>query len=508
MPNTGIIVYPGFQSAAGAAILLRKYKDAVVCTGSARSIIHTLSNPQLKKVKHIFLISIGAYCEKDELIKKLKALFLQGIKVTWYYHYSQYEWLANDLKGEKHFTSVIKPKGWVTEIVADHQGIQNDFVTKLLKDEKKYVTNKDKGFLNKYPERAAFIESESQRYLFYDDKNAYPEAIRFLATGAELDRKSRNVARHFIETGGRVLIGKSEKISSLKNICIQSGKDPFIRVLIQGETGTGKETVARLIHNASNRHREPFIPASCANFNENLMESELFGHVKGAFTSSVENRDGKFKRADGGTLFLDEVGELPPNLQARLLRVLQEGRFTPLGSAEDIHVDVRVIAATNRDLINEIKEKRFREDLYFRFAQMVIKTPSLRDIPEDISEIADSIIRNFCMMRDIQKKPKISDKTLACLKSYSWPGNVRELENVLAKAIVQNKLDDVESILKESEIIYDSDSCFMKIKTIVHCDKVQADYCKKVLEHCNGKKTKAMNMIGLSINTFNKYLNL
>ncbi|MEM9076165.1 MAG: sigma 54-interacting transcriptional regulator [Bacteroidota bacterium] len=206
-------------------------------------------------------------------------------------------------------------------------------------------------------------------------------------------------------------------------------------VLIQGETGTGKELVARAIHNASERNQKPLIRINCGAIPANLIESELFGHEKGAFTGATVSRKGRFLLADGGTLFLDEIGELPLELQPKLLRVIQEGEFDPVGSSETVKVDVRIIAATHRDLLEFSKKGKFREDLFYRLNVFPIVVPALRDRGDDICLIADNMVEQFSKKMNKIITP-LSEETKKLFKEYTWPGNVRELQNLIERAII------------------------------------------------------------------------
>jgi DNA-binding NtrC family response regulator len=205
-------------------------------------------------------------------------------------------------------------------------------------------------------------------------------------------------------------------------------------VLIEGETGTGKEEVARAIHATSHVRTGPIIAVNCAALPENLLESELFGHEKGAFTSAVGQRRGRFELADGGTIFLDEVGDVPASMQAKLLRVLQERRFERVGGTESIEVDVRVIAATNRSLLRLVKQKTFREDLYYRLNVIKIDLPPLRDRPEDIPLLATHFSQKYARPEEMPKQ--MSPQAMELLLHYRWPGNIRELENAIERASV------------------------------------------------------------------------
>jgi formate hydrogenlyase transcriptional activator len=206
-------------------------------------------------------------------------------------------------------------------------------------------------------------------------------------------------------------------------------------VLILGETGTGKELFARAIHSRSSCETRPLVKVNCATLPSNLIESELFGHEKGAFTGALQRQIGRFELADGGTIFLDEIGDLPLELQAKLLRVLQEGEFERLGNPRTINVDVRVLAATNRNLEEEVRKNRFRQDLYYRLSVYTITIPPLRERKEDIPLIAQSLVQKF--NRKIGKDiTSIPQKTIEALQNYAWPGNVRELENVIERAVI------------------------------------------------------------------------
>jgi transcriptional regulator with GAF, ATPase, and Fis domain len=208
-------------------------------------------------------------------------------------------------------------------------------------------------------------------------------------------------------------------------------------VLIQGETGTGKEVVARAIHQASSAREGPMVAINCAALPETLLESELFGHEKGAFTSAVSQRKGRFELADGGTLFLDEVGDIPATMQAKLLRVLQERRFERVGGTQSIEVDVRVIAATNRSLQKLVKDGKFREDLYYRLNVVRIDLPPLRERPEDIPLLATHFAAKYA--RPGEQAKHLDPEAMELLLRYDWPGNIRQLENAIERASVTSR---------------------------------------------------------------------
>jgi NtrC-family two-component system response regulator AlgB len=248
----------------------------------------------------------------------------------------------------------------------------------------------------------------------------------------ELKREVRELRQQLpLESGGVQIITRNREM--LKQIDLAARiADSAIGVLIEGESGTGKELLAHFIHEKSSRADKPFVKINCAAIPEQLLESELFGHVKGAFTGATKDRQGRFEVADGGTVFLDEVAELSPPIQAKLLRVLQSKEFERVGESESRKVDVRVIAATNRNLDEALKEGVFREDLFYRLNAVRIKLLPLRDRPEDIP----LLIQHYLTRLGKGKAPDISDEAQKALKSYRWSGNVRELENVLERAVL------------------------------------------------------------------------
>lgn len=209
-------------------------------------------------------------------------------------------------------------------------------------------------------------------------------------------------------------------------------------VLISGESGTGKELAARAIHQGSRRATAPFVALNCAAIPETLLESELFGHEKGSFTGATQARQGKFEQASGGTIFLDEIGELPLPLQSKFLRVLQERVFERVGGSREIRADVRIVAATNRDLAEEVKERRFREDLYYRLNVFPIPLPPLRERQDGLPLLIDYLVRRAASQTG-RPVPSVAPDALAALQSYSWPGNIRELQNVLERAVILHK---------------------------------------------------------------------
>ena len=230
------------------------------------------------------------------------------------------------------------------------------------------------------------------------------------------------------------MIGESEPIKRIKET-IDKVAPTEARVLITGENGVGKELVARWLHEKSNRADGPMVEVNCAAIPSELIESELFGHEKGSFTSAIKQRIGKFEQANGGTLFLDEIGDMSLSAQAKVLRALQEGKITRVGADKDINVDVRVIAATNKDLMKEVEAKNFRLDLYHRLSVILVHVPSLNDRKTDIPLLVDKFLEDICDDYGIAKKA-ISDDGLKLLQDYNWTGNIRELRNVVERLVI------------------------------------------------------------------------
>jgi two-component system nitrogen regulation response regulator NtrX len=230
------------------------------------------------------------------------------------------------------------------------------------------------------------------------------------------------------------MVGSSPALKTVRELIAKVGPTAA-RVLITGENGTGKELVARALHEASPRRSRAFVEVNCAAIPSELIESELFGHMKGSFTGAVADHAGKFEQADGGTLFLDEVGDMSLSAQAKLLRVLQEGVVTRIGGAKPIQVDVRVLAATNKDLETEIEEQRFREDLLYRLNVVPIEVPPLRDRLQDIPALVAHFAQQLAASAGVPRK-KFSDDAIATFKARAWPGNIRELRNAVERALI------------------------------------------------------------------------
>ena len=290
----------------------------------------------------------------------------------------------------------------------------------------------------------------TMRFGAFDYISKPPDLNRLLNTVRNaLDRKELVVENTRLKkkvSKNYEMIGESGAISQIKSM-IEKVAPTDARVLITGPNGTGKELVAHWLHQKSERSKGPMIEVNCAAIPSELIESELFGHVKGAFTSANKDRAGKFEAANGGTIFLDEIGDMSLSAQAKVLRALQENRIQRVGSDKDIKVDVRVVAATNKDLSKEIKDGKFREDLYHRLAVILIHVPALNDRREDIPLLINYFSEKIAKEQGIAKK-SFSDKAIKLLQDYNWTGNIRELRNVIERLIILGESEVSESDVK------------------------------------------------------------
>jgi DNA-binding NtrC family response regulator len=365
----------------------------------------------------------------------------------------------------------------------------------------------------------AAINAGADRYVIKDHDlvdqlrravSGVSESLKWKKEAGYLRRELRRL------TGLDNILGQSPKMRAIFEL-IQTIAPQSSRVLITGESGTGKELVARAIHENSQRAQAPFITINCGAFPETLLESELFGYMKGAFTGANENRQGLFQAAHGGTLFMDEIGNMSLTMQVKLYRVLQEGKVRPLGSNEEIDVDVRVIAATNKEFEKEIAEGRFREDLYYRLSVIPIQLPPLRERREDIPLLARHFLEGF---RKSMEKPVagISPETLRRLEAYDWPGNVRELENTMERAValesgpeitVGSLPDRIAGYASSSAMVSNNGhgSAFPAEGVDFEKEIAEAErrYISAALEKADGVRTKASELLHITYRSFRHY---
>jgi transcriptional regulator with GAF, ATPase, and Fis domain len=289
-------------------------------------------------------------------------------------------------------------------------------------------------------------------------------------------------------------------------------------VLITGESGTGKELIAKAIHEASTRAGRPFVTVNSSNIPSELLESELFGHTRGAFTGAIAAKKGLFEVADGGSIFLDEIGDIPPETQVRLLRVIQEREFTPLGDISPRRVDVRIIAATNIDLKEAVRQGTFREDLYYRLAVVPIELPPLRDRLEDILPLSQHFIQKYNEENARTVSEQIAPEVLALLEGYSWPGNVRELENTVERAVVIAPGDEISKECLRPEISDPKSNVSTShdgasigavseigrgINFYEEVRRFEIDLIRRALEQTGGHQSRAARLLGMNATTLN-----
>ncbi len=294
------------------------------------------------------------------------------------------------------------------------------------------------------------------------------------------------------------LVGRCEPMQQVFDL-IEKAAPTALPVLIQGESGTGKELVARAIHFRSPRKHRPFVTENCAAMAETLLESELFGHVRGAFTGAERDRAGLFEQADGGTLFLDEVGDMSPGMQARLLRVLQEGEIRRVGGERTIRVDVRIVAATNRDLAKQVQEGRFREDLLYRLQVLTIELPPLRNRPGDLPLLVAHLMERIAKERG-RPAPKVTDEAMEIFERYGWPGNVRQLENVLQRLVLlagerpmDRKLIESDPHLKQTLLAKETWQ-----EPVFSLERNEREQIERALRAAGGNRNRAARMLGIS----------
>jgi DNA-binding NtrC family response regulator len=314
------------------------------------------------------------------------------------------------------------------------------------------------------------------------------------------------------------IIGRSDVMQEVFRLVDQVAQARST-VLITGESGTGKELIAKAIHESSPRATKPFIPVNSSNIPSELLEAELFGHTRGAFTGAVAAKKGYFEVADGGSIFLDEIGDIPPETQARLLRVIQEREFTPLGDTTPRRVDVRIIAATNVDLKEAVRQGAFREDLYYRLSVVPIELPPLRDRREDVLPLAQHFIRKYNEENGRHISEQIAPEVLSLMEAYSWPGNVRELENAIERAVViapgneitreclRPEINDPQSARAAVRGDGASSTVPMDIgRGVNFYDEVrrfEIDLIRRALEQTSGHQSRAARLLGMNATTLN-----
>jgi len=364
-------------------------------------------------------------------------------------------------------------------------------------------------FITAYGTVESAVSAMTRGVLYYFIKPPDYVKLKNVLAEAVKDRRMKgeiaSLAKHLTgENGMPLIIAKTHHMIKIFK-AIESIKDTSSNVLICGETGTGKELIARALHYGSTRREKPFVAVNCAAIPRELMEAELFGYEKGAFTGAISRRLGRFEEASGGTILLDEIGELDFSLQAKLLRVLQEREVERLGSSNRIPVDFRLLCSTNRDLEKEVLTKNFREDLFYRINVVRLDIPPLRERREDIPLLVQQFVKEFCLKEG--KMLSISDEAMEIFMNYQWTGNIRQLRNVIERAVVLSKGERLTSKeLPEELLPLKKKAVPVRAGGTKTLKELQNQAVMDVLHECKGNKSRAAKMLGISRKAFYKKL--
>jgi DNA-binding NtrC family response regulator len=407
----------------------------------------------------------------------------------------------------KNAISFLK-KEEVNIVIADHNLSKTNILNFLIKM-KTIRPSIEVIFLSENPTLSKAIEvMKNGAYDFYE----FPVNKRLLTTIIEKALEKQNLYAEKVELEKTIrkrfdpgkLVGRSKSMKNVIEI-VKSVANKNVNILLTGETGTGKELIANIIHYNSQRTSAPFIKMNCAAFGEGVLESELFGHEKGAFTGAITRRVGRFELADSGTIFIDEIGDMPLSTQIKLLRVLQEKEFERVGGNETIKVDVRVIAATNQNLNNLIEQNRFREDLYYRLNVVNIQLPALKERKDDIPALVSSFIHKMNSEKGYHIKA-ISREAMQMLLNYKWPGNVRELENTIESAMALSEKDIIEPKYLPSFLLFSQSQQgdFYQIPQNLTLEEIEREIIKIVLDRTGDNKTRAAEQLGIGLRTLQR----
>lgn len=453
--------------------------------------------------KRILIIGLGLWNDVDSFKRSLKVLRGKGIDVVWIAVFQP------ESVPKLPLTMAVFPEAdTLAEAVSAYFGQEKltpaaKRIMRLAEQPRKTLSGEDTAWIS-------LLMAASSQYRRFQNEDAMPEAVRLLASGKAMDPRHKKMIDEHRQFGSRELLGVSPIVQELWEKTRILGQEGKCRVLITGETGVGKETVAYLIHGHSPRASEPFVFFNCADLSPQLLEGRLFGYEKGAFTGATQVHIGLFEQANHGTLFLDEVGELSPEVQAGLLRVLQEGRFRRLGGTAEIETDARIIAATNRNLAEMVREGKFRADLFYRLNVVPIHIPPLREHKEDIAKIANSFLRG-------RQVPVLTQAQIKILESYDWPGNVRELFNILERAIAL-KTTDYQRLLDEHRRALDpapaaeSQKSQIRLSTSTEpgtdegLHNIVLRHIHTIYERHGHNKAQTAKVLGITVNTLKSYL--
>ena len=488
MQNTLIITGWGWSDyACAAAVALRHWKNAEIRGMSTRRLPEYLAEPL--DYKDIVILGVGLSGDPELLQKALDKLAKKKTRVTWLSALPMPENLFPN--GCSNLETFVQ-EDWLPGVVAARYGLNCDDLRPIADDKTRSSVAKQYQLL---------LEAAMYAYRNYQDERSYGEAIRHLANRdpeSAWSDSDRQLVEHYKRYGDREIVGKSAAMTELRERINVIAPHIHARVMIFGESGTGKETVAQQLHNKSPLRGEPLISFNCASVNPNLLEARFFGHEKGAFTGANEMKRGLFELADGGTLFLDEVGELPLEAQGILLRVLESGRFTRMGGAQELETHVRLITATNRDLAAMVRDGKFREDLFYRMNVIQLRVPPLREHKGDIEQIANGYWLK-------QHRRKLEPEQVEVLKTYDYPGNVRELRNLLERASVLGE-SDFTKLLSEHKKMIESLKPKPEEEIPDNLEAAVRNHVRRVYEKYERNLTRTAQALDASRNTVRKYL--
>lgn len=478
--------YKGYIAAA--AIAQKSIKEAIITPISKGKIANFLLDikEHSQSLKTIYILGVCLLSDPPLILEVCKGLSGKGIKIIYLSSFPLPEWYPEELY---EYIQLIYMDLPIESICEQHFCMNAERIKTLAYG------------LSYEP----FIEATAYAYRTTQDLGAYRRMICHISREEYAQKwleNDKNLIEHFKQYGHRELIGKSEPMQELRQ-CVSKIAPTDGRVMILGETGTGKETIALQLYQQSKRKGEDFFAFNCASVNESLLESAFLGYEKGAFTGANERKAGLFESANGGTLFLDEIGDLPLNVQGVLLRVLEEGRLTRIGGTQEIKVNVRLITATNRNLVETIQQGRFREDLFYRLNVFSIRVPPLRAHFEDLEEI----VNHFWYKKANAPFPK---KELKKLKEYPWYGNVRELYHFLERLILfgtdetcQLLTDHIQNL---KGLYSKNDSQFLTPQEFCPLNKMISKYITNAFHACQKNYTHTAELLNISKNTVKKYL--
>jgi two-component system response regulator HydG len=429
-------------------------------------------------------------------------------------------YLCNDVSADKHYTNLSLPVQTKSELTVPV--IKDNEVVALLNLESDRTDTFDEDDIITLEAVAAQIAVARTNRKLYREATDFNKKLQLAVEEKTLElrqaherileqqrllQKENKALKTLVNQDhkGMDIVGKSQAVLSILTM-VDKIAPTTATVLIQGESGTGKELIARRLHQKSERYGKPYVTVNCGALQESLLESELFGHEKGAFTGAVAQKMGLCETADGGTLFLDEIGEMSLGIQAKLLRFLQEGEFYRIGGKRPIKVDVRVVSATNRDLELEVKENRFREDLFYRLNTITLRMPPLRKRKEDIPSLIDYFLKNSRFGGSSQQIKRIDPRVYDVLSNYDWPGNIRELQNTIErlKILAENqeiKLDDIPFSIRMPKTKTEAADFTIDMPL----EEVEKNHILRTLAYNHGNKTKTAQSLGVTIKTlYNK----